>query len=490
MSNAETCDGETNSDAMIFEISKKAASGSSAARLGRLSLPKRNPIETPNYIAVGSRGVVPHVTPDNLERYSTICAVYMALEDFIEKKKPSVLSIPSPDKKPLHAFTCLPDGMATVLAPRRCPAVKTPVGNGATYMAIYTSTGFGSLTTDEYSAAVETLRPDIAIGPADLFHTSASPVPKKLVRMAERTEEWTDAFLAPERRQAMKGSEVSVFAPVLAVPYPVQWEHLHHLAEDLIDSISGLAIYDVDLLPDIEDNYEPLASLPRLSLQVPPTPQAILRQISLGADICTIPFINTISDAGVALSFTFPPPSTESRAILPLGEDMWSPENETSLKPLVEGCGCYVCTTHHRAFLHHLLNAKEMLGWTLLQIHNHHIMTEFFAGIRTTLAEGPSAEKFEEQAKRFAAVYEPELPQGTGLRPRARGYHFKPDPYPTRINPPAWEKFETGGEAVATGVGGLAVEGTETPLVPDVGSLELEEKGFAEVAHDKQKPEP
>ncbi|OHW94659.1 queuine tRNA-ribosyltransferase [Colletotrichum incanum] len=492
MSNAETISGERNSEGMIFEILKKAVNGTSAARLGRLSLPKRNPIETPNYIAVASRGVVPHVTPDNLEKHTSISAAYMALEDFIEKKNPSALSIPSPDKKPLHTFSCLPEGMATVLAPRRCPAIKTPVGNGANFMAVFTSTGFRNLTTDEYSAAVETLKPDIAIGPADLFHTSTMPVPKKLVRMAERTEEWTDSFLTPRRREALKEAGVSVFAPVLAVPYPIQWEHLRHLADDVIDSISGLAIYDVDLLPDIEDNYEPLVSLPRLSLHIPVTPQAILRQIALGVDVCTIPFVNAISDAGVALSFTFPPLS-QSDAILPLGEDMWSSQNETSLKPFVEGCKCYACTTHHRAFLHHLLNAKEMLGWTLLQVHNHQVMTDFFAGIRATLAEG-GAEKFEEQEKRFAAVYEAELPQGTGTRPRARGYHFKPDPNPSRINPPAWENFATDGEGIASGVVGAAkaaegAEGTDTPLVPDVGSLKLEGKGFAEVAYGKQKPE-
>ncbi|GKT84759.1 tRNA-guanine transglycosylase family protein [Colletotrichum tofieldiae] len=368
--------------------------------------------------------------------------------------------------------------MATVLAPRRCPAIKTPVGNGANFMAIFTSTGFRNLTTDEYSAAVETLKPDIAIGPADLFHTSTMPVPKKLVRMAERTEEWTDAFLTPKRREALKESGVSVFAPVLAVPYPIQWEHLRHLADEVIDSISGLAIYDVDLLPDIEDNYEPLVSLPRLSLHIPATPQAILRQIALGVDVCTIPFVNAISDAGVALSFTFPPPS-QNIALLPLGEDMWSSENEASLKPFVEGCKCYACTTHHRAFLHHLLNAKEMLGYD-----------EFLRG-HPGDARGGGA-KFEEQAKRFAAVYEAELPQGTGTRPRARGYHFKPDPNPSRINPPAWENFATDGEGVASEVVGTAeaAEGTETPLVPDVRSLKLEEKGFAEVAHDKKKPEP
>ncbi|KAK6211618.1 tRNA-guanine transglycosylase family protein [Colletotrichum tabaci] len=495
MNDAQTVNGRRKPEDMIFEVLKKAVDGStSAARLGRLSLSKRNPIETPNYIAVASRGVVPHVTPDNLKKHVSVGAAYMALEDFIEKKNPSALSIPSPDKKPLHTFTCLPETVATVLAPRRCPAIKTPVGNGAKFMAIFTSTGFRNLTVDEYSDAVETLKPDIAIGPADLFHTSTMPVPKKLVRMAGRTEDWTDAFLTPKRREALKESGVSVFAPVLAVPYPIQWEHLRNLADDVVDSISGLAVYDVDLMPDIVDNHEPLVSLPRLSLHIPATPQEVLRQISLGIDLCTIPFLNAISDAGVALSFTFPPPADihQSKATLPLGEDMWSPENEASLEPLVRGCSCYACTTHHRAFLHHLLNAKEMLGWTLLQIHNHQVATDFFTGVRAALAQD-GVDGFEEQARRFATAYEAELPQGTGTRPRARGYHFKPDPNPSRINPPAWENFATDGERAGADANGaaaaVAAGGAETPLVPDVGSLKLEEKGFAEVTHGEGKPE-
>ncbi|KAL0943741.1 tRNA-guanine transglycosylase family protein [Colletotrichum truncatum] len=489
MTDAGTTNGASTQDGMIFEIIKKSADGVAAARLGRLSLPKRKPFETPNYMATGSRGVIPHITPDNLTKYTSFGAAYMALEDFVEKKNPAVLSVPSSDKRPLHAFTCLPDNIATVLAPRRNPAIKTPVGNGAKFIAIFTSTGFRNLTTDEYSSAVEALRPDIAIGPADLFHTSMMPPSKKLVRMAERTEEWTDGFLSPKRQEALKEAGVSVFAPVLAVPYPIQWEHLSHLANDIIESLSGLAIYDVDLLPDIEENYKPLVPLPRLSMHIPETPQAILRQVSLGVDVCTVPFLNNISDAGVALTFTFPPKDGD---IQPLGVDMWLPDHETAIKPLAEGCQCYACTTHHRAFVHHLLNAKEMLGWTLLQIHNHQVMTDFFAGIRSALQTG--ADKFEELSNQFVAVYESELPQGTGTRPRARGYHFKGEANPTRINPPAWENFcETSPEAVGAAVAdeakGMTEEVVETPLVPDVNSLTLQEKGFAEVASEKTKSE-
>ncbi|KAF6845099.1 tRNA-guanine transglycosylase family protein [Colletotrichum musicola] len=491
MTDAGTVNGENENkqEGMIFEILKKTAESGAAARLGRLRLPRRTPIDTPNYIATSSRGVIPHITPDNLAKHARFGAAYLALEDFIEKKNPAVLSIPSPDKRPLHTFTCLPESIATVLATRRNPAIKTPVGNGAKFVAIFTSTGFANITTEEYASTVEKLRPDIAIGPADLFHTSSMPPSKKLVRMAERTEEWTDVFLSPKRQQAFREAGVSVFAPVLAVPYQIQWEHLSHLANDVVDSISGLAVYNVDLIPDIEDNYAPLVPLPRLSLHIPDTPLAILRQISLGVDVCSVPFLNTVSDSGVALTFTFPPKA--GSGIQPLGTDMWLPEHETAVAPLMEGCGCYACTTHHRAFVHHLLNAKEMLGWTLLQIHNHQVVSDFFAGVRATLRDG-GGDGFEALSEEFAKTYEPELPLGTGTRPRARGYHFKGEANPSRINPPAWERFSGDEADAASDAGAVArradAEGTETPVLPDVGSLKLQEKGFAEVAADEAKP--
>src|SRR5436305_12337676 len=38
--------------------------------------------------------------------------------------------------------------------------------------------------------------------------------------------------------------------------------------------------------------------------------------------------------------------------------------------PLESGCLCYVCRHFSRAYLHHLFNAEEMLGPTLLSLHN------------------------------------------------------------------------------------------------------------------------
>jgi queuine tRNA-ribosyltransferase len=252
--------------------------------------------------------------------------------------------------------------------------------------------------------------------------------------MTERTEEWLDELLHLTDSAPLS----AVFAPVLTVEYPIQWDYLRHLAEDVLKSLSGLAVYNVNLLPDLE-NHPSLKPLPRLSMEPPKSPHEILRQVSLGVDVCVAPFINGVSDAGISMTFQFPSPAPgeEESIPAPLGINMWSEVHSTALVPLVEGCTCYACTNHHRAYLRHLLNAKEMLGWSLLQLHNHFVVDMFFQGIRESLQNGT----FETERTRFLTTYEPEFPQGTGDRPRARGYHFKSEAAQEKINKTTWKEL-------------------------------------------------
>jgi hypothetical protein len=59
----------------------KATAATLSPRLGRLSLPVRNAIETPHYLGLTSRGVVPHLSQDNFAQLTSISGVYAALED-------------------------------------------------------------------------------------------------------------------------------------------------------------------------------------------------------------------------------------------------------------------------------------------------------------------------------------------------------------------------------------------------------------------------
>lgn len=261
------------------------------------------------------------------------------------------------------------------------------------------------------------LRPDIVVGLGDLVH-GVKPGSKRIEKMGHRTFAWMKQLV--QELQVAAGPEVGpegqnphIFAPIHPVPRELQAAYLDNLAGDVLHDISGIALYDSSSVAGLPD---PLNMLPRLSLSEPANPYELLSEVSVGVDIFTVPFISAATDAGIALDFTFPP-TREDTAVggrKPLGIDMWPSYHATSLTPLRDGCSCYACTKHHRAYLQHLLAAKEMLGWVLLQIHNHHLVDEFFAGVRASIAYG----SFEEDTAAFERIYERELPEKTGQGPR------------------------------------------------------------------------
>ena len=56
--------------------------------------------------------------------------------------------------------------------------------------------------------------------------------------------------------------------------------------------------------------------------------------------------------------------------------------------PIDEACDCYACRRFSRAYIRHLLVAKEILGATLLTIHNLHTMLTLIHDIRAAILDG------------------------------------------------------------------------------------------------------
>lgn len=50
--------------------------------------------------------------------------------------------------------------------------------------------------------------------------------------------------------------------------------------------------------------------------------------------------------------------------------------------PLEPECDCYTCQTYTRAYIHHLQRSKEMLGATLVSIHNEHFIIHLVDSMR------------------------------------------------------------------------------------------------------------
>jgi queuine tRNA-ribosyltransferase len=62
-------------------------------------------------------------------------------------------------------------------------------------------------------------------------------------------------------------------------------------------------------------------------------------------------------------------------------------------RPIDEGCTCYTCRTFTRAYLRHLIIAKELLAGTLLSIHNLHALIQLVNDIRESILFGTFASK-------------------------------------------------------------------------------------------------
>ena len=56
--------------------------------------------------------------------------------------------------------------------------------------------------------------------------------------------------------------------------------------------------------------------------------------------------------------------------------------------PLDPACGCYTCQRFTRAYLRHLVTAREILGFHLLTVHNLYLMAALMEQIRSAVAEG------------------------------------------------------------------------------------------------------
>jgi queuine tRNA-ribosyltransferase len=62
--------------------------------------------------------------------------------------------------------------------------------------------------------------------------------------------------------------------------------------------------------------------------------------------------------------------------------------------PLDATCSCLACTLHTRAYLHHLVRSEEMLGRTLLSLHNLTTLIRFTTAMARAIGEGTFSEDF------------------------------------------------------------------------------------------------
>ena len=106
------------------------------------------------------------------------------------------------------------------------------------------------------------------------------------------------------------------------------------------------------------------------------TPEDLVSSVGRGVDIfdCVLPTRLARHNAAI----------TRSGARLNLVNAAFGRDPE----PIDSGCLCYTCQHFSRAYIRHLISAKEMLSATLLSIHNLHTLLDLVSEMRQAILTG------------------------------------------------------------------------------------------------------
>ena len=80
-----------------------------------------------------------------------------------------------------------------------------------------------------------------------------------------------------------------------------------------------------------------------------------------------------------------------------VNDETWNLRNsrfKDDYRPLDSSCPCEACSGYTRAYIHHLIRNKELLGLTLLSLHNLTHLIRFTRAMRQAILEGCFSEDF------------------------------------------------------------------------------------------------
>ena len=159
----------------------------------------------------------------------------------------------------------------------------------------------------------------------------------------------------------------------------IRMDHAKRIAEMELDgyAVGGLAVGETH-----EEMYHILdVTLPHLPAEKPVylmgvgTPENILEGVERGVDFfdCVYPARN----------------GRHGHVYTSRGKrNLFNKQYEKDMSPIEEGCQCPTCRTYSRAYIRHLLKAKEMLGMRLCVLHNLYFYNNMMEEIRDALEEG------------------------------------------------------------------------------------------------------
>ena len=359
------------SNAVTFELLKKDKK--TRARRGRLSTP-HGIIETPVFMPVGTAATVKSLKPDDL---TTLGAQIILANTYHLYLRPSHEIVRKAGG--LHSFMNWDGPILTDSGGFQVFSLSS-LGKIVEEGMEFASHIDGSkhLLSPEKSIEIQNaLGSDIIMAfdecipyPADHAYAEAS---------VERTTRWLKRC-----KDAHKNTkEQSLFGIMQGGMYKdLRCKSAEQITElDLPGyAIGGLSVGEPkDLMYEILDGCIDLlpAEKPRYLMGVG-SPDALLEGVALGVDMfdCVLPTRE----------------ARHGRAMTRDGSvNLRNSKYTEDFSPLDSECRCYCCQNFTKAYLRHLVMSKEILGATLLSIHNLTYLTDLMAGARAALEEDTDA---------------------------------------------------------------------------------------------------
>lgn len=350
----------------MFEFSITSQAGS--ARTGRFITPHGD-LQTPVFAPVGTQATVKTLTPEHLAGLHASLVLSNTYHLYLRPGDELVAEMGG-----LHNFMQWPHPMLTdsggfqVFSLAKTRKIDD---DGVTFKS-HIDGSTHRFTPEKSIAIQENLGADIIMA----FDECADPNNAAYIRKAmERTHRWAERSLQAHKRpdQALFGIIQGGVDPdlrarsaefIAALPFP------------------GIAIGGLSVGETKHEMYRTLEVVTPLLPENKPrylmgvgTPEDLINGVLRGVDIfdCVLP--TRLARHNAAFS--------------PTGRlNLMNAAYAHDKQPIDAACDCYTCRTFSRAYLRHLIVARELLAGTLISIHNLRALIRLMETIRAQIADG------------------------------------------------------------------------------------------------------
>jgi queuine tRNA-ribosyltransferase len=347
-----------------YEITAKEG----RARAGLFHTPHGD-LQTPVFAPVGTQATVKTLTPEHLKELGASLVLSNTYHLYLRPGDELVAEMGG-----LHRFMQWPNPMLTDSGGYQVfslAQMRKIDDDGVTFKS-HIDGSTHRFTPEKSIAIQENLGADIIMA----FDECSDPNDRAYSKIAmERTHRWAERSLKAHVRpdQALFGIVQGGVDPELRA---VSAEYISSLPFPGI-AIGGLSVGETkDEMHRTLDVVTPLLpeNKPRYLMGVG-TPEDLINGIARGIDIfdCVLP--TRLARHSSAFSST-------GRLNLMNATFARDP------RPIDESCDCYTCRTFTRAYIRHLIVAKELLAGTLLSIHNLRSLIRLMEEIRGMIRDG------------------------------------------------------------------------------------------------------